>query len=264
MAMATGFTKLLEAFSAEGGEYMLDIPADWMQGRTTYGGLSAALCLEATLRDLGDVPPLRSALVSFVGPVGGPVRVRSEVLRAGRSVTFARGALSGEKGLATSVDFAFGAARESAYDLRLIPDPGLPDPDACEVFIPEGFGPPFTQHYEQRLAKGARPYTGSDIHDHFIWVRHRDTNAQGLVALLALADMPPPAMMPMFRELTPVSSMTWMVNFLEDDISSDDGWYLLQSRAENARAGYSSQDMLVWDRNGRALIAGRQSVTIFG
>ena len=239
------------------------IPDDWMQGRTTYGGLSAALCLEGVGRAFQDLPPLRSAQISFVGPVGGRVSVTASLLRAGRSVTFARGDLSGDKGLATSATFAFGGARASQFDEDFMPAPDLPGPDACAVFIPDGFGPPFARHYEQRLARGGRPMTGSDAHDHFIWVRHRDRDANGLVALLALADMPPPAMMPKFRESAPVSSMTWMVNFLQDDSQSEDGWYLLQSRAEHARAGYSSQDMLVWDRAGRPLIAGRQSVAIF-
>jgi hypothetical protein len=54
------------------------------QGRTTYGGCSAALCLEAAKRLLRDqrhsagaaeLPPLRSAQVAFVGPAGGDVKV---------------------------------------------------------------------------------------------------------------------------------------------------------------------------------------------
>ena len=46
-----------------------------MQGKTTYGGLSAALCLEGArrllLEDGGSLPPLRSASVAFVGAAGG-------------------------------------------------------------------------------------------------------------------------------------------------------------------------------------------------
>jgi acyl-CoA thioesterase len=84
-----------------------------------------------------------------------------------------------------------------------------------------------------------------------------------MVALLALADMPPPALMAMFTELAPISSMTWMVNVLCDEPRTRDGWWLLQSRAENASQGYSSQDMLVWNRDGELVIAGRQNVAIF-
>jgi len=105
--------------------------------------------------------------------------------------------------------------------------------------------------------------SGSDEHDHYIWVRHRDEKATGIVALLALADMPPPALMPMFSEYAPISSMTWMANILTDKPATRDGWWLLQSRAEHAIEGYSSQDMLVWNSDGEMVIAGRQSVAIF-
>ena len=57
--------------------------------------------------------------------------------------------------------------------------------------------------------------------------------------------------------------MTWMVNVLSDAPTTRDGWWLLQSRAESAGDGYSSQDMLVWNRDGELVIAGRQSVAIF-
>ncbi len=70
-------------------------------------------------------------------------------------------------------------------------------------------------------------------------------------------------MMPKFTEMAPISSMTWMVNVLTDEPKTRDGWWLLESRAEHAADGYSSQDMLVWNRDGDLVIAGRQSVTIF-
>lgn len=82
-------------------------------------------------------------------------------------------------------------------------------------------------------------------------------------ALLALTHMPPPAVMPMFPKPPRISSMTWSLNFLTDHPSTDDGWWLLESRAENAAEGYSSQDMFVWSRAGEPVIAGRRSVAIF-
>jgi acyl-CoA thioesterase len=75
--------------------------------------------------------------------------------------------------------------------------------------------------------------------------------------------MPPPAVLPMFKEFAPISSMTWMMNFVKEDLSTSDGWYLLRSEAENAQDGYSSQDMQVWNSDKELLITGRQSVAIF-
>jgi len=202
-------------------------------------------------------------MVSFIGPARGVVEARAKILRQGKSVTFVEADIVAEKGLATRCVFAFGAGRASIFAQSFTPMPDLPAPEMCAPFIPEGFGPSFARHFETGLAKGARPMSGSPAHDHFIWVRHKDPKADNIVALLALADMPPPAMMPMFKEFAPVSSMTWQVNFLTERPTTRDGWWLLESRAENAMEGYSSQDMLVWNRDGELVIAGRQSVAIF-
>ncbi|MBI1394295.1 MAG: thioesterase family protein [Alphaproteobacteria bacterium] len=242
----------------------LSIPADWMQGRTTYGGLTAAISLAAVERANPGLPPLRSAMVSFIGPAGGDVRVAHEILRRGKSAVFANADLHAEKGIAARSTFTFGAARASVFDRDFIETPDVPGPDEAENFFPrDGVGPAFTKHFDVRLAKGARPVSGSSEHDHFLWVRFRDAPPAGMVSLLALADMPPPAMLPMFTEFAPVSSITWMVNFLVDEPATEEGWWLLQSRAEHAREGYSSQDMFIWNADMKPVVAGRQSVAIF-
>ncbi len=261
--MSVDFTQLLAEMRPIDGGQTVNIPPGWMQGRTTYGGLSAALCLEGVLRAHPGLPPLRSAQISFVGPAGGAVRIIPALLRQGKSVAFAGADLHSEQGLATRAVFAFGAGRASAFTRTFTAQPNVPLPEECEIYIAGPLAPPFAQHYESRLVRGGRPVTSSTEHDHFIWVRHRDSIASSIVGLLALADMPPPAMMPMFTEFAPISSMTWQVNFLVAAPQTRDGWWLLQSRAENAAEGYSSQDMLVWNRDGEMVIAGRQSVAIF-
>jgi len=257
------FTELLDSARFDDETYRVTIPEDWMQGRTTFGGLSAALAHDAARRAMPDLPPLRSAMISFIGPAGGPVTGRTNILRQGKSVSFVETDISGEDGIATRATFAFGAERESIFDNIWTPPPSMPAPADCEPMAPKGLGPVFASHFDTKLAKGARPATGSKEHNHFFWVRHEDARATGVTALLAVADMPPPAVMPMFPHFKRVSSMTWMVNILNDNPISRDGWWLLQSRAENASHGYSSQDMLVWNSNMELTIAGRQSVAVF-
>ncbi len=69
--------EILAAARPIDGGFAATIPADWMQGRTTYGGLSAALALVAAQQLADDLPPLRSATVNFVGPLAGDVEVRA-------------------------------------------------------------------------------------------------------------------------------------------------------------------------------------------
>ncbi|MBT8494183.1 MAG: thioesterase family protein [Deltaproteobacteria bacterium] len=265
MSNTSSFCELLASGSKADDRVGFFIGDDWLQGRTTYGGLSAALALHAARRLHDDLPPLRSATVSFVGPAAGPVVSTARILRRGRSVSFVEADLTSDGRIATRCGFAFGAARDSAFDLRLVPAPQVPEPDRCSEFLPEQEGSPvpaFTRHFEARLARGGRPITGSADHEHLIWVRHRDRGAIGEAALLAVADMPPPAILPMFEEPAPISSMTWLLNIIEHD-PDPDGWWLLSTRAEHAANGYSSQDMLVWTRAGQLAVTGRQSVALF-
>ena len=80
------FAALLAGAEPREGGFDVAIPPDWHQGRTAYGGLSAALALESASRVGGEMPPLRSCQVGFVGPLYGPVDVRARVLRRGRVV----------------------------------------------------------------------------------------------------------------------------------------------------------------------------------
>ena len=261
--MTISYSALMNEAQYDGEQLMLSISSDWMQGRTTYGGLASAICLEAVERSMPDLPPLRSAMISFIGPAGGEVTASNRLLRRGKSVAFVEAELHSEKGLATRCVFAFGEERQSAFNQSFTPMPDLPGPDECEVYIPDGFGPPFLTHFDRQLAKGARPMTSSEEYDHYIWTRHRDADAKGFSGLLALADMPPPAVLPMFKEPKPISSMTWQVNFLSSAAPKLTDWYLLQSRADYAIAGYSSQDMLIWGQDGQLVLVGRQNVAIF-
>jgi hypothetical protein len=69
-----------------------DTPGEWTQGRTTCGGLSAALCLAAAER-LTEGRPLRSAMIGFVGPSAGAFSVEAELIRAGRNASSIRAQL---------------------------------------------------------------------------------------------------------------------------------------------------------------------------
>lgn len=257
------FSELVAAIRAEGGGFSVAIPEGWTQGRTTYGGLSAALCLEAARRAVPDLPPLRSAQIAFIGPAGGAVAMTPSLLRRGKSTVFVGVDLSGAQGLATRAILAFGAGRDSRFDRSFLARADVPGPDGLEPYIPEGFGPVFAQHFETRLVKGARPVTASKEYDHWLWIRHRDPAARDIVALVALADMPPPAVFPMFDAPAPISSINWTLNLLAAAPATQDGWWLLRTRAENAAEGYSSQDMTVWNRDGAPVVAARQSVALF-
>jgi len=262
--MNPSFSELLNSLKQTGEQQSsVNVSDNWMQGRTTYGGMSAALCYQAVVNNHPDLPPLRSAQINFIGPVGGNVSVTTKVMRQGRSVTYVSAEMMGEKGLATQAVFCFGTSRESRLDQDFTSTPKVPGVEDSADFFDSDFGPSFASNYDCMLAKGGHPVSGSDAFEHFIWVRHKDSKANDLAALIGIADMPPPAVLPMFKEFAPISSMTWMMNFLKEDVSTEDGWWLMRSAAEHARNGYSSQDMQVWNKAGELVVAARQNVAVF-
>lgn len=242
------------------------IPESWMQGRTTYGGLTAALSLQAALGLVDDIP-VRSAQVAFVGPVGGDVSIKPTLLRRGKNAAFVSVDVTAESGVTAQSIFAFGKAKKSAIHFDDMPMPIAPPPEQIESFFDKDRPRPgFTQNFDMLLALGARPISGSDEKSIGLWMRHLDPDTpQDATAMLAIGDAPPPAVMSMFKEPFRISSMTWMAEFMTDDIRTDpDGWYFAQHTAQLAKDGYSSQSMRLWNRRGDPILVGRQTIAVFG
>ena len=262
----TTFTELMTNIARSVDGWTVSVSDDWLQGRTVYGGLAAALCMQTALNEFGDLPPLRSAQIAFIGPVAGQLQLRAQVLRKGKSTIFAGVDLIGEAGLATRATFCFGAVRESAFTHSITGSREVKAPDTCPDFFHNA--PPtvrFLQHIEGRYIGGSPPFSGSEDPRMVLWLRHRELGiAPSLVSLLALADAPPPAASARSKTPLPISTMTWSIDMLTDCITTDEGWWLIQNVAEQISDGYSSQAMSVWNAQGQPIMASRQNAAVFG
>ncbi|MCI5045581.1 MAG: thioesterase family protein [Aquisalinus sp.] len=247
-----------------GDGYIATITEDWQQGRSTFGGLSAALCLQAVYEANTELAPLQSAQISFIGPAAGDVSLTTSILRQGKNVSFLQADLLGEKGLATRAIFCFGSNRESALSRNDLPMSSVPEPDSSPPLFEGGGGPGFAvNHFEQRLASGTPAFGGDDADNH-VWVRFKDRNtADSMLSLIAIADALPPAELSAFKTFAPISTMTWLINFLTDKPKTEDGWWLVHARAEHTENGYSSQDMIGWSRDGQPVFSAKQSIAVF-
>lgn len=260
----TSYSELLAGVVATDAGFTAHVTDDWKQGRTTYGGLSAALCVEAAQRAFPEAPPLRSGQFAFVGPAAGELSIAVRTLRQGKSTLFAAVDLLGEQGVATHATLTFGAARESHLSHEDVPCPVVAPPDQCEPFHKgdASMAPSFVRQFDFRVAGGGRPGSGEPP-EYLLWIRHRDPAATSLSALIALGDAPPPPAMTLLRQFGPVSTMTWSLDVVGLPDQNDDGWRLLRSRAETIGHGYSTQEMHLWDAKGRPLILARQNVAVF-
>lgn len=250
----------------EGDAFAIDAPPDWSQGRTLYGGITAALAYEAVRRGHEALAPLRSAQLAFIGPASGRMRFTSSMLRRGRSSTIIAADCINDDGHVARALFAFGATRPSKVAHNFLPMPVVPARDTIAPFRKEGADAPrgFWNNFETRLASGARLFDASAERPAFtVWTRFLDAGgADPTTALLALADCLPPAAMVLFPAPGPISTMTWTVDIAHVP-QRFDGWHLLWAESEHSGEGYSLQNMAMWDESGALIATGRQTIAIF-
>lgn len=253
---------VVEAFRSDEGCWKGPAPESWAQGRTLYGGMTAALAWAIAARSLGDLPPLRSAHIAFAGPAAGQLDIAPVLVRRGRSAAFVRVAVAGEAGAAAECLFSCGAPRESKVAHSAPQAPAVPPPEQCEPLFPAGPGPDFARNFALLLAGGQRPLCGGEP-SFTCWTRFtRPQGVDAITGLLALADALPPAAMVSFPAPAVISSMTWSIE-VDRLPATSDGWFLQQVTAEDTADGYSRQAMTLWDQQGRRLFAARQTVAIF-
>lgn len=262
----SAYRPLLETFTRTPAGWAVNITDNWKQGRTIYGGLTAGLCYEAAIRSHNDLPPLRSLQISFIGPVTDNPVITTRLLRQGRNVTAIQTDMHIGDQIVASATLLFGQSRESVLTVgRPAPQASLPEqtdpffPDAATPFLP-----PFTQNFDVRLIEGSRPMMGAERGYMRTWARHKNKASQdGLSSFITIGDVMPPAALPMFKTMGPVSSMNWQVNFLKDICQTDEGWWHIELDLTASENGYSSQIMRYWNTAGELFAEATQSVTIF-
>lgn len=256
----TPLGSIIGAAIADTDGFTATIPTDWMQGRTSYGGLSSALALHAAQQCEPDLPPLRSAQVAFIGPLAGVVKVTARTLRRGRNAAFIQADITADAGLGLRATFVFMTAQQSRIDFNQARAGGHQAPGAdAELYTgPDEF---FTGNFNFLDLKEHAPGDAELLR----WARLRDADGvDPMVALIAVADgLPPAAFKLLGGGFAPVSSLTWIINLLTPEPVTRDGWWLLSAKAEYARGGCSSQDMTIWNADGEMVAQGMQGVAIF-
>lgn len=255
------FSELLRAATSDGDGLALDVTPDWAQGRSTFGGLQAAFAVQAMRRHVPDVP-LRTLQVTFIGPILGRLHVETSVLRTGSSATHVEARITGDGGLATVAIGVFGKPRTSAVTVERT-QPVVARDKAIEMPHIPGLAPAFIQHFQGTWLRGALPTMGSTETEHVIEVGIRDDGPATEAHAIALADFVPPLALSFLRKPAFGGTLTWMLDLLTDRFDGLTGWRI-DAELMAARAGYTSQSLVLWGPDGRAVALGRQNMTVFG
>lgn len=262
------FPQLLDAVRNDPDS--VSIPADWAQGRASFGGLVAALVFEAMRGKLSDERPVRSLAITFVGPAAPevPIRFEAEVLREGKAVSTLLGRAVQDGQVVTLVQGSFGAGRASSVEVGAAPaTPMKPlEESAPELPYIKGVTPDFMRHVALRWAIGGLPFSGNPSRQMGGWVRLRDVPQAPLseAHLLALVDAWPPSLMPHLKQPAAGSTLTWTIEFVQPvaNLTTLD-WCRYCVETEYARDGYGHAAAALWTAQGDLLALSRQTVTVF-
>ena len=255
-----GLKTIIDALEPIDGGWRGAIPDTWLQGRTSYGGLSAALALHVAQQSDEDLPPLRSALVAFIGPLSGAITIRASRLRRGRNAAFIQADVESDAGLGLRATFVFMNAVESKVEYQVGSAPDFPFPSPDDTTYKGENSNFFIQNFELLDRRGATVGPTEWLR----WVRLQEREGlDPMVELIAVADCLPPAALKLAGGPAPVSSMTWQLNVLGPQPQTSDGWWLLRASADYAKGGSSSQQMAIWNADGQPIAEQMQSVAIF-
>ncbi|HVT36537.1 MAG TPA: thioesterase family protein [Nevskiaceae bacterium] len=260
------FSGLMNSAVADGHALSVDVGEDWLQGRSVFGGLQAALMLAAMRRLVPAALPLRTLQVTFIAPIGaGTLRAQATLLRTGKSAMHVQAVLADPAGATLCLAAAvFGASRES--QVRVTPQrPAIPGGTPIDFRYVQGLTPNFTRHYSMRWLLGNVPFSGTPGERAVIEVGVHDDGAASEGHLLGIADVIPPVALSRFRQPVFGSSLTWAIDFLLDryDTQPLTGWRL-DAELVGARDGYTSQDVHVWAPDGQLAALSRQCMVVFG
>ena len=243
---------------------------DWAIGDAINGGLLMALATTATARSStlvgGHIDPLSFSGVFLSPGSDGPVDLRPQILRSGRSMTTAQVSVSQRIGdddverlraLLTLGDLQ----RYADPVLKTIAPPKIPPPEKC---LSATNAPPstltesgFLKRFDARMDPATigwalgEPSGKGELRG---WLRLADGAAIDAIGLLLVLDAFPPVSFDLGAVgWVPTVEFTGYVRGIPAP-----GWLQLRLHTEHVAGGLLNEDCQVWDSTGRLVAHSRQ------
>lgn len=249
-------------------QILLTVPGKWAQGRTLYGGISAALAYQAMREVVTSDKVLRSLSTSFVGPIEPDTEfsISTEILREGKNVTQVTARLIQNDKLALLSQASFGIGRQSKVHVPNKTQHQMDYPKKPNFLPPiPKVTPKFLSHFDLAKTEGGWPFTGKKESDLHGWMRFSKAPTEFTDAhLVALIDVWPPTVLQMLSWPAMASTLSWNLDFIypQQNVSGTD-WFAYQAKTRQASDGYAHTEANIWDKNGSLVAISRQVVTVF-
>jgi acyl-CoA thioesterase len=236
---------------------------EWYQGRGVYGGIIAALFMEAMIPLAASRPP-RTLTLHFCAPAvegKGRISVRLESKR--KSVSHLRATLEGESGLIATASATFALPRTCQWTHLAAPPPSMPDRETVPE-VPLGFPlmPDYCQFLSYRFCLGDPPYSQSDSPLVGGWFDFRQKYPLNFSLIAALLDAWPPACFPSLKAPIPAASVDLTYHFLTTDLSTLQRPFIYKGSVQSASDGYAEERDFLWDAQGTPIASARQWVAL--
>jgi acyl-CoA thioesterase len=249
------------ALTGDGPVFGAVLDGRWNGHEGAHGGLLLSLATRA----IGEVLPFPDPLVVsglYLRPGSpGPVEVRTEVIRAGRTTAFGQASLCRDgkevlRATAAYTDLAAAAARGGQFYAGMQP-PDLPPPEQCQV-LQRAANPPisFADRIESRVTElpgwvTRTPPSGNPLYEG--WMRFADGREPDLLSLPLFVDAVAPAALELgLRRMTTVELTVYL------RARPTPGWLAYRMTTRYLADGYFEEDAELWDSAGRLVAQSRQ------
>ncbi|HYM55150.1 MAG TPA: thioesterase family protein [Solirubrobacteraceae bacterium] len=247
-------------------EFAAEVSSDWRAGRGPHGGYLAAMLLRAlteTVSDPARTP--RSLTIHYArAPKPGPVRIRTTVERAGRSLSTLSARMEQDGSLVALALAAFSVpwSAPELTDLQM-PDVAPPDPTREAGTMLKFGAPPFTGHIVLQPRMEAMPFSGSEQPMEIGgWLGLAEPRAIDALSLAFFSDalFSPPFLRLTERATSPTIDLT--IHFRSSlPLAADphpDELCLARFRTGLLHEGFFEEDGVIWAADGTVLAQSRQ------
>jgi len=239
-----------------------DLRQRWHTGEGLNGGYLLAVMVRAMLGEAERPDPVTVTAHFLARPAAGPAKVRTEVVKRGRTFTTVTGVLLQDGRELIRTIGAFGdLATQSGPSRISTQPPDMPRPEECVPFsdMLQRAGrrtPEFQNQFDLRLPADS-PWFGpkeGEPYEMTGWIRFRDGTEPSTTSAVAFIDAFPPALLGSMRAGgAPTVELTAHVR-----ARPAPGWLLGTYRTRVLLDGLMEEDGELWDCEGRPVALSRQ------